>query len=133
MDLMRQLREAHDGHIKPVSPMIPRDVAQKVAPKEADTASVKSKFFLEPIQEGADMTAVRDVSVSSLQDRVLDMTPEDRTGLLLQKRAKSWGKKKRREKLIEAMVSGKQAFIRNAVSQMEGVNPKGEKYHAWVE
>jgi ATP-dependent RNA helicase DDX54/DBP10 len=138
IEIMKNVREAHEGHIKSALKSMaggePTSVREKpmLVPKSAPLKeqSFKSKFFLDPMQE--DPTKIRDVNVSSLKDRVMDMTPEDSSGLLLQKQTKAWGKKSKKQKLIEAMVSGKQALIRNAVAQMEGVNPQGEKYKSWV-
>jgi ATP-dependent RNA helicase DDX54/DBP10 len=130
LELMRSIKKAHEGHVKH---------AEKFAKPAAPRPPIKlpetprSRFFLNPTQEGHEATAIREVGVASLQDKVLDLVPEDHAGLLLQKQTKKWGKRSKKEKLVEAMASGRQAFIRNAVAQMEGVNPKGEKYRAWVD
>ena len=76
---------------------------------------------------------IRDVGVSTLQDKVLDMNPDDRSGLLIKKKALKFGKSGKKEKLMQQMASERQAFIRNAVSQVTGVSPRGEKYQAWVQ
>jgi ATP-dependent RNA helicase DDX54/DBP10 len=127
-DVMRELKKAHEGHVKgsTASDVVLSGRTDPVKLPETP----RSKFFLDPT---VDMTAIREFGVASLQERVLDMTPEDQTGLMLQKKTRKWGKKSKKEKLVEAMASGKQAFIRNAVSQMEGVTPKGEKYREWVD
>ena len=96
-----------------------------------DDRDFRTKFFVNPIQEGHDATAIRE-GVVSLREQVTEMTPEDRAGMLLQKQIKRENKKGRKEKLIKAMTNG-HAFVRSAVAQMEGVNPKGDKYRQWVE
>jgi ATP-dependent RNA helicase DDX54/DBP10 len=127
-ELMREIREAHDGHIRSADePERPREIPVPVE------QSFKSKFFIEATKPEEDAATVRDGNVVSLRDSVVEMTPEDQTGLLLQRRAKKWGKTSKKQKVIEAIASGKKAFVRDAVAQLEGVNPKGDKYRAWVE
>lgn len=160
IDLMKQLREAHFGHVKAnelqqeekaevkqethdndkkeneetEKPKVSKRKEHKAVPKKTETEPKRSKFFIDPMKALAESgERIRDANVSSLQEKVLDMTPEDRSGLLLLKKAKKFGKTSKKEKLIQQMASQQQAFIRNAVSQTTGTSPRGEKYQQWVE
>lgn len=159
IDLMKQLREAHFGHVKTnelqqeekvieekpaknkdenetkeEKPKPTTKKEHKSAPKKVETEPKRSKFFIDPMKALAESgERIRDSNVSSLQEKVLDMTPEDRSGLLLIKKAKKFGKTSKKEKLIQQMASQQQAFIRNAVSQTTGTSPRGEKYQQWVQ
>lgn len=157
VDLMLSLRNAHKGHVKQkteenvkppskaetktsevkeTKPAEPAPVSKRKV-REAKPKQEKkpktNKFFIEYIPEGHDANQIKDMNVSSLMDKVLEITPDDRSGIIQQQKARKLGKSSKKEKLARQIATGNQTLIRNAVAQLEGVNPKGEKYQAWVE
>ncbi|KAH0789724.1 ATP-dependent RNA helicase DDX54 [Histomonas meleagridis] len=164
-NVMKELRAAHQGHVKndaqnqkppepqpsnddEVTPEVKEEKEEKekpeepkkkrkerkAAPKKPTIESTRSKFFIDPMKElNSAAENIRDASVSSLQDKILDMSPDDRSGFLIKKKALKFGKSGKKEKIIQQIASEKQAFIRNAVSQVTGTSPRGEKYQAWVQ
>ena len=161
LDIIKDLRIAHDGHMNSDSSIIKSDPTKvpndemnekekealkqkemRLKRKEKAIKNLENKqkekkeeneFFLNPLKFMNDPGSVREYNISSLQDKVIDLCPEDRSGFLLQKNLRSSQKKtKKSEKIMHELAINKREFIRHAVSQMVGVTPKGEKYQDWV-
>ncbi|OHT14487.1 DEAD/DEAH box helicase family protein [Tritrichomonas foetus] len=162
LDIMKELKSAHEGHktveikerreaqareeeeafqervkkAEEQAAAVPKTKRKerpaKVRPKEEKDKEKTNEFFLDPSKYLNDTGSVREYGASSLQNKVLDLCPEDRTGFLLQKNLKKLGKKDKKEKLLRELEINKQAFIRHAVSSLTEVTPKGEKYQEWV-
>lgn len=98
----------------------PKPVAQK---KE------QNKYFLDPSKYLNDPGSIRDHSVSSLQDKVLDLSPEDQNGFQFQRNLRKLDKKKSNAKAILQMEAGRQ-FVKSAISKLTDTTP-GEKYLEW--
>lgn len=109
-----------------------RMLANPPPPKKIlEEKDYRSKFFLNPLQDGHDATAIRE-NMSNISSYTMDLTPEDNQQRQLQKAMRQKNKKAKDLKAIKNMMNG-QAFLRSAVEQLEGVTPHGEKYRQWME
>jgi len=111
----------------------PKRKERIAAPKKKIEAPSKSKFFLEYRPDSEDASSIRSGGAPSLIGSVLDITPDDQTGLRIKRQVSMYKKKiGANDKLIKAMETNQQSFIASATAQLTGKNPKGEKYQEWV-
>lgn len=92
----------------------------------------RSEFVIDPSKYLNDSGSIRNHSIASLKDRVLNICPDDQTGFQFQKQLSKQSKKGITDRALERMEKN-QAFVRDVVSQLTDKNPKGEKYQEWVQ
>lgn len=86
----------------------------------------KSKYFIDYLPKGDDVSSIRDGSHQSLLDSVLDITPDDQTMI------KKNFNKNIQNRQMKAFESKSTLFIQTAISNMTKTNVKGNKYKEWL-
>lgn len=92
----------------------------------------QSEFFLDPSKYLKDVGKTRDYNIASLQEKVINLTPDDQSSFQFQKNLIRKDKKKQNAKALLNMEKNKE-FLRSAVSKLTDTTPRGEKYLEWVQ